>query len=394
MAQEEEILNTSQQRLCPKLLQVTTVPATLKGFLLPFASHFRERGWEVDAMARNAPQCAECIEAFDHVWDVRWSRNPLDPSNLLAASRQVRKVVVSGQYDIVHVHTPVAAFVTRYALRNIRKQGKPRVIYTAHGFHFYQGGPLLKSMIFQGLEKSAGDWTDYLIVINREDEAAAKRLHLVPPQRVRYMPGIGLDTTYYAPAAVFDEDVAAVRRELGLSARDSLLLMIAGFDPGKRHRDVLQALARLGREDAHLAFAGEGCLFAEMKRLAGELKIQQQVHFLGRRSDIPALVRASVATCLPSEREGLARSVMESLSLEVPVIGANARGIRDLLDGDCGVLVEVGDVEGLRQAMAWVLEHPGEARAMGKRGRERMAEYDIRHILNMHEQLYAEALSL
>lgn len=377
----------------PKLLQATTVPATLRGFLLPFALHFRERGWEVDAMAHNASQCKECVKAFDHVWDVIWSRNPLDPSNLLTASKQVRKVVASGQYDIVHVHTPVAAFVARYALRNMRRQGKPKVIYTAHGFHFYRGGSPVKNAIFQGLEKLAGNWTDYLIVINREDEAAAKRLHLVPPERVRYMPGIGIDTAYYAPVMVSDEDIAAVRRDLGLSAQAPLLLMIAGFDPGKRHRDALEAFARLGRSDVHFAFAGDGRLFEGMKELASGLRIQKQVHFLGRRSDIPALIRAAVATCLPSEREGLARSVMESLCLEVPVIGANARGIRDLLEKDCGVLVKVGDVEGLANAMAWVLEHPGEARAMGKRGRERMAKYDIRHILTMHEQLYAEALS-
>jgi len=347
----------------------------------------------VDAIACNVSQCAECVKAFDHVWDVRWSRNPLDPSNLLTASKQVRKVVASGQYDIVHVHTPVAAFVTRYALRNMRRSGKPKVIYTAHGLHFYRGGSPFKNITFQGLEKLAGNWTDYLIVINREDQAAAKHLHLVPPGRVRYMPGIGIDTTYYAPVTVSDEDIAAVRRDLGLLVQDSLLLMIAEFIPRKRHRDVLAAFARLGRSDVHLAFAGDGRLFEEMKKLADRLRIQKQVHFLGRWSDIPALVRASVATCLPSEREGLARSVMESLCLEVPVIGTNARGIRDLLEGDCGVLIKVGDVEGLANTMAWVLDHPEDARDMGKRGRERMAHYDIRRILTMHEQLYVEALS-
>jgi len=99
-----------------------------------------------------------------------------------------------------------------------------------------------------------------------------------------------------------------------------------------------------------------------------------------------------VATVLASEQEGLPRCVMESLCLEVPVIGTDIRGIQDLLAGDCGLLVELGDVEQLSQAMTWILDHPIAAKAMGKRGRKLMASYDLQHILNLHEALYAEAL--
>src|SRR2546423_13555480 len=109
----------------PSLLMVTTVPDTLAGFLLPFAEHFRAQGWHVDAMARGVSGSAGCVQAFDHVWDMDWSRNPLRPSNFISAPKRVRDVVVQQGYDLVHVHTPVAAFVTRFALRHLRKQGKP-----------------------------------------------------------------------------------------------------------------------------------------------------------------------------------------------------------------------------------------------------------------------------
>ena len=375
-----------------RLLIVATVSVTLRSFLLPFAHYFRAQGWRVDAIARGVSSCAECIEAFDQVWDVEWSRNLFDLHNLLQAPHQVRTIVEREQHDIVHVHTPVAAFVARYALRNIRREGKLKVIYTAHGFHFYNGAPLIRNTLALWLERLAGRWTDYLIVINREDEQAAKRYHIVPPDRVRYIPGIGIDTYRYSTDAVSEAEVARVRQELELSPEDRLFLMIAEFNPGKRHRDALEAFSRLRRSEAHLAFAGTGPLFEDMQRLARRLGLGKHVHFLGLRQDVPALIRASVATLLPSEREGLSRSVMESLCLGVPVIGSDIRGIRDLLERGCGLLFKVGDIDSLAEAMRWVLEHPTEAQAMGCKGREQMAVYDLQNILKLHESLYREAL--
>jgi glycosyltransferase involved in cell wall biosynthesis len=371
----------------PNLLMVTTVPDTLRGFLLPFAEHFRRRGFRVDAMAAGVSGCPDSVAAFDRVWEVAWSRNPLDLRNL-AAARRVRDVAT--RYDLVHVHTPVASFITRLALRGRPRSGRPRVIYTAHGFHFYRGGPRLRGLLFRVLEQLAGRWTDYLVVINREDEAAARRM--LSAERVRYMPGIGVDLDRYASAAVSEADVSWVRRELALGVAERLFLMVAEFIPRKRHRDALAAFARLDRPDARLAFAGTGPLVDEMKRRAAELGVADRVHFLGVRRDIPALVCASVAVLLPSEQEGLPRSAMESMSLGVPVVGSRIRGTADLLEGGGGLLVPVGDMAALTDALARILDHPEEAREMGRRGRESVASYHLGTIIELHDALYEEAL--
>lgn len=370
-----------------KLLIVTTIPATIQAFLLPYIAHFRAQGWQVDAMAQGISHCNECNTACDRVWDVEWSRNPLDPRNFINAPRQIHQVLAQN-YDLVHVHTPVAAFVTRYAIQRW-KLTKPKVIYTAHGFHFYQGGSPVKNTIFLTLEKLAGRWTDYLVVINHEDEQAVKQHQIVPALKVRYMPGIGVDTNYYNPEAVTETDVMQVRQELRLSPETPLFLSIAEFIPRKRHRDLLQAFA-LVKPQAHLALAGTGSLQAQMQHLALELGIADRVHFLGLRRDIPVLIRAAVATLLVSAQEGLPRSVMESLSLETPVIGTDIRGIQDLIEPD--LLVQLGNVTEIAQAMNWVLENPESAQILGKKGRDRMASYDLRPIIAMHEKLYAEAL--
>jgi glycosyltransferase involved in cell wall biosynthesis len=377
----------------PKLLMVTTVSATLRAFLLPLAERFSAAGWQVDAMAHGATSCLDCAHAFDRVWDVSWSRNPRQLRNLLQAPRTIRAVVEREQYDLVHVHTPVAAFVTRFALRRSRRRNQTAVIYTAHGFHFYRGGSTLRNTLFLTLEKLAGRWTDDLVVMNDEDEAAALRHRIVAPERLVRMAGIGVDTEYYSPARVTEEDVAQVRTSLGLEPGAPLYLVVAELIPRKRHQDALRALALLSPPDAHLAFAGDGPRRQELQRLARELGIASRVHFLGRRHDVPVLARAATAVMLVSSQEGLPRSVMEALSLETPVIGSNIRGIRDLLAGGAGLLVPAGGPGRLAEAMAWVRDHPAEARVMAAKGRRKMqGAYHQSTIAAAHEALYVDAL--
>jgi glycosyltransferase involved in cell wall biosynthesis len=375
-----------------KVLMVTTVPSTLRGFLLPFANHFRKQGWQVDGMACGISTSPECQQGFDRVWDVQWSRNPLDPRNLLAAPQVIREIVRREQYNIIHVHTPVAAFVTRYALKDLRQEIGAAVIYTAHGFHFYTGGNPLKNALFINLEKCAGNWTDYLVTINHEDKAAVLAHGLIAPEHARYMPGIGVDLHYYNRQAVSESAVLEVRQELGIGADTPLFLSVAEFTPRKHHVDAIEAFAKLARPDVHFAIAGTGPLMEKMQQLAAALGVNDRIHFLGHRRDIPVLMKAASANILVSAQEGLPRTVLESLALQTPTIGTKIRGTEDLLTGGCGLLVEVGDIDGLAAAMATILDRPEVAAETSKLGYERISTYDLSAIVQLHEQLYAEAL--
>ncbi len=343
-------------------------------------------------MACGVSAAAECQAGFDRVWEVQWSRNPLDPRNLLAAPQIIRELVSREQYQIVHVHTPVAAFVTRYALKDIRHHLETSVIYTAHGFHFHPGGNSVKNAVFLNLEKLAGNWTDYLVTINYQDKQAAIAHRLLPPDRCRYMPGIGVDLGYYNREAVPDAAVTQVRKELGIEPDSQLLLSVAEFTPRKRHVDAIAAFAKLARSDVHLAFAGSGPLMDSMQQLADRLGVADRIHFLGNRQDIPVLMKAASANILVSEQEGLPRSILESLALGTPTIGTKIRGTQDLLLDGCGLLVDVGNVDGLAAAMTWVLDRPEEAAKMSKLGSKRISTYNLDAIVRLHEQLYAEAV--
>jgi glycosyltransferase involved in cell wall biosynthesis len=376
----------------PRLLIVANEAAMMRDFLNPLARHFRARGWQVDAMACDVRESPDCRGVYNHLWNVEWSRNPLAATNWLRAPQTVRAVVTANQYDLIHVHTPIPAFVTRYALRRWRTRTNPKIIYTAHGFHFHDRGGFLKNLIFRSLERIGGRWTDSLVVINRADEHAARRHRLVAPGKLMYMPGIGIDLSYYDARTVNLAEIAGVRRELRLSDGQPLVTMLAEFTANKRHCDALEAFAAWNHPTARLAFAGYGPLMESVRRLAESHGVANRVSFLGFRRDIPALIRASTMVILPSLREGLPRSVMEALALETPVVGTDIRGTRDLLSEGAGLLVQPRNTKQLSEAMAWVTNYPEEARAMARRGRSRISEYDLDRILCSHEQLYNSLL--
>jgi glycosyltransferase involved in cell wall biosynthesis len=376
------------------LLQVSSVPVTLRNFMLPYARHFRSRGWRVDAAAAGAPENAELIEAFDAVHDVSFSRSVRDVRRLVRGDRDIERVIREVAPDIVHVHTPIAAFITRLAVRRMPAHERPLVVYTAHGFHFYEGGHLIANLAFRTAEQVAGRWTDRLVVMNDDDEDAALTHRLVSRQRLVRMRGIGVDTSYYAPQVLTPAEAAANLDLLGLPAGARFFAVVAELRPRKRNADIIRALAAAEHREAYVVFAGEGPLQSDLESLADRLGIRDRVRFLGFVGDVRPVLRPAVASVLASVREGLPRSIMESLAVGTPVIGTAAKGVAELLEPDCGIVVPKGDVGALSRAMDWILDHPQEAEAMGERGRGRMrGPYELQALIAEHERLYAELLA-
>lgn len=371
-----------------RLLVAATIPEMHEVFLLPYARHMRSLGWQVDGMANGIPASAACAEAYDQLHDVSWFRNPLDPRNLLSIPEQLRQLVKREDYDVVHVHAPVAGFVTRFALRSMLR---PSVVYTAHGFHFHSGGDRLRNAVFAGLEKLAAPWTDELIVINREDAEAAERLRLAAPDHLHHFPGIGVDLERFRARRPTPDEAAATRAELGLRPDVPLVLMIAEFIPRKRHEDAINAFTAVWG-DAELLLVGKGPLVEEMQQLAASLGISRRVRFLGYRDDIPRLLGIAELLILPSLQEGLPMSVLEAMSVGVPVIATDIRGTRDLLEDGAGVLVPVDSPAALAHAMNALLSNPARRDELRRAAAERVGRFALPVLLELHERLYERLL--
>ena len=371
---------------------VTTVAKTMH-FLEPYAHHFRERGWRVEGAAdglSTSPRAA----AFDAVHDVPFSRSIKDAGRQLAAARAIGRVL-DGGYDIVHVHTPIASLITRLVAGRIPAEGRPAVVYTAHGFHFYEGGHPLANALFLTAERVGGRFTDRLVVINQEDYEAARRYRLVPKRRLRYMPGIGVDTGWYARSQVSDEAARAALGAVGIEPERPYFVSVGELSRRKRPTDGVQALAQMRVREADLLFLGDGPERATVEALAEELGVADRVVISPTWvNDVRPYLRSAVALVQTSRQEGLPRSIMEALALEIPVITTAARGCAELVGDDRGEVVPVGATKRLAAAMDRVVRQPSERAKMGARGRRLMVErFDERLLIAEHERLYGELLA-
>ena len=373
------------------LLVVTTVSASM-AFHVPFVEHFRGLGWRVDGAARGISTDARLAGVFDHVYELPFSRSIRDLRAQLTGATALAETIKSG-YDIVHVHTPIAGFVTRALVRRLPCGSRPAVAYTAHGFHFHQDGRWLTNTLFLLAERTAGRWTDRLVVINDEDLEAARRHRLVPNPRLRRMHGIGVDTDWCSPAQVTADASRAASRDMGLDSDRPYFVSVGELNRNKRPTDIVRALARMREREPTVLFLGVGPERERVEQLARDLGVADRVVVPGTFvGDIRPLVAPAIALVLASKREGLPRSIMEALSLGVPVITSDARGCDELVGSDRGQVVPIGATDQMAAAMDRLYRSPADRLQMGQRGRALMVErYDLKHIIEEHETLYARA---
>ena len=328
-----------------RILYTTTIGLTMI-FFRRLVKNLIDKGHTVD-IATNEDE----IPVDDYyreigccIYQVSWLRSPCSAQNIKAV-REIREIVKKGHYDIVHCHTPIAGFCTRYACRKLRKQGL-RVLYTAHGFHFYKGAPVKNWLIYYPVEKISSCFTDVLITITKEDYALAKRK--MKAVKTAYIPGVGVDVACFKNTAI---NLSEKRKELGIPAEAFLFLSVGELNFNKNHQVFIKALKKINNPDIHYAIAGTGEKKEELQKLVDELELKNQVHLLGYRNDVAELYKAADAYVLPSFREGLNVSLMEAICSGLPVICGNIRGNRDLItDGKNGYLVDIANPDEVSNA--------------------------------------------
>jgi len=372
-----------------RLLMVTTIARTLEAFFLPYAPALAERRWTVDAMAHGIASNGPVDRAFARTWEIGWTRRPLSLANLEAVGR-VRAVAKAGQYDVVHVHTPVAAFVTRFALR--REPGRPVVIYTAHGFHFHPQAGWMRNLVYGSLERLAGRWTDELVVVNHDDYEAAIRAGLAPPDRIHQIPGAGFDPGYYDASRISRAAIAEARLGAGVPPDLPMIVAVAELNRNKNVAFLLAGLARVEDGSPHLVIVGDGPERDALTRFAQRLKIDDRVHILGRVADVRPVVAGASVFALVSRREGLPNSMIEAMSMGIPVIGTDTRGIRDLAGHGRGILVPLEDVDALARAIRQAITNLTWASEAAERARTFVrTQLSLERILAQYLALYDAA---
>lgn len=368
------------------LFVATLVKNHIAEFHLPYLKLFQDMGWQTAVAAKNDYENpADCvIPHCDVFYDVPFERSPLKKGNL-TAYRRVKRIIREGGYNIIHCHTPVGAAVARLAARKARKNGT-KVIYTAHGFHFYKGAPWLNWLVYFPVEWLLSPLTDVLITINREDYERAKRL--LRAKKVVYIPGVGIDVSRFRGNA---EQGAALRRELGIPEDAAVLLSVGDLNKNKNHRAVLEALARMENRNLHYVVCGRGPLKEELEAFAREKGLGDRVRFVGYRNDIPAFYAMADVFVFPSFREGLSVSVMEAMASGLPIVCSRIRGNTDMVeDGVNGYLTEPGNPDSIAGALRR-LEDGGKREEISRNNLEKAEIYSLGVIAEQYRQLYLEA---
>jgi len=375
-----------------KILFLATVDSHIYYFHIPFMKLLRDMGYDVEVAAGPSEFKEKIEEEGFKVYPLPFSRNPLSFSNVKVFF-VLLNLMKQQKYVMVHTHTPVASFVGRIAAKIA---GVPHIVYTAHGFHFHEYGSEFRNFIYYRLERFAGRFTDVLITINEDDYKIAKERNIIPNGRVVYIKGVGVDTEKLNPQKFSFALKMEYRSKLGLNRSDFLVIVVAELIKRKNLNDIIMAikLAKERKYPIRLLIAGDGVMEQQLKDLVFANDLDNDVFFLGRRSDVPELLYISDVLVMTSLHEGLPRAVMEAMAMEKPVVAYNIRGVRELVvDGETGFLVKFGDVGGLADKIIFLMDHPDIAKEMGVNGREKIEhDFSLEIILKKMKNIYKEFL--
>lgn len=368
-----------------KALFVATVVKThIMTFHIPYLKMLKEMGYETAVAARNDYENPEdCVIPYcDNYYDIPFERSPLKTANL-KAYKALKRIIDEGDYDIIHCHTPVGAMLTRLAALRARKRGT-KVIYTAHGFHFYKGAPLINWLLYFPVEWFLARFTDALITINKEDYSRAQKL---AAKKVYYVPGVGIDTSRFTPNPEAGE---LLRSELGIRKDEFVMLSVGEVNANKNHQVVVRALPHL--KQCKYVICGVGPLGEELKSLATELGVGKQLLLAGYRSDISRFYQMADCFVFPSLREGLSVALMEAMGAETPIACTAIRGNTDLIEDRVTGYIVKNDPADVARTLQRIIEHKNERHNCAVAAREKLRQFDLRRVVENVRKIYLTIL--
>lgn len=351
-----------------------------------FTQVLLEKGYTVEIAANlfslDERMKSESIK-YHHI-DLR--RNPFHIQNIIAYKQMLHIIKTEG-YDLIHCNSPIGGILGRVCGKKARVS---KIIYTAHGFHFYRGAPLINRTLFKWAENWLARYTDALMTINTEDYDAAQGFKLRKNGKVYYLPGVGIDTVNISNASAKRGNLL---KEINADEHASIIISIGELNDNKNNKIIIEALSNLGRSDLHYILCGIGEKETELRKLSQELGLQDNVHFFGYRNDIPELLKSSDIFVLPSYREGLSRSLMEAMSAGLPCIVSRIRGNVDLIeDGEGGFLHTPTDLVSVTKYIKTIIENDELRYRMGEYNKDISFKYDVENVKFRIHDIYSEIL--
>ena len=310
-------------------------------FMVPHIRYLAENGYSVElacsVVGDRLQDVKDAVGDVAQIHTLRLQRSPFSPSNLKGYG-DLKKLLDEKNYDIIWTNEPVMGVMTRLAARKARKKGT-KVLYMAHGFHFFKGAPLINWLMWAPTEIIMSKFNDVLVTINWEDYNWAKKHTFTPV--IKHIDGIGVDFSNREGVISREEK----RAQLNIADDDILVLSVGELQKRKNHQAIIRAIAKLNNPNIKYAICGQGELEKYLRNLVTSLKLDNQVFFLGYRQDIPEIMSACDIFAHPSIREGLGLASLEAMASGLPLVTSNVQGVPDYVEnGVTGYMCDPMDV--------------------------------------------------
>ncbi|MGI6195861.1 MAG: glycosyltransferase family 4 protein [Eubacteriales bacterium] len=378
-----------------KILFISNIANKVGSFSMAALNASKELGVEFHIAANWSSAVAGQLEKDTteygiHIHHLDLARSPYSRHNI-TAYKQLVNLIKKEEIDCVHCNTPVGGILGRLAAK---KCGVKKVIYQAHGFHFYKGAPKKNWLLYYPIEKWLAHYTDALITINQEDyEIAKSRFKLRNNGKVYYVPGVGIDLKQYNFENV-DDIRAKLRNEICLGEDATLCISMGDLIPRKNYSVAISAIGQLKEKypQLHYAICGKGPELENLTKLAQECGVSDRVHFLGFRTDIKDLLKAADVFLFTSLQEGLPRSTMEAMASGLPIACSRIRGNTDLIDeGKGGVLFDPENAEECAVSLDKLLS--SDMNAMSRYNLDKINEFSLDAASATMTEVYQNELS-
>ena len=362
-----------------KVLVVASVTSHINAFHIPYLKMFKESGYEVHVASNGDKN----IEYCDKHFNLEFARSPLSKENI-KVYKNLKEIINEEKYEIVQCNTPVASVLTRLAAQKARKQGT-RVIYMAHGFHFFKGAPLKNWFVFYPIEKYLSKCTDDLITINEEDYRLAKKKFKA--KNTYHVHGVGLDKLKFENT---NKDIK-LRGKLGLNEKDFVMFFAGELNENKNQIMLIEAMKDLVKDNPNLKLllAGKGDLQEFYESKIKGYRLEKNVFLLGYRKDIPEILSVIDLYTAMSKREGLPVNLLEARIMNLPIIVTNSRGQRELVkDGENGYVIEIGDVESLKEKIRFLYKNSEIREKFAQNAKKDLEKYYLENVYEEVKKIY------
>ena len=356
---------------------ITSTDLMMVQFLMPHVINLSKNGYVVEVACSEVGgrmgEVRNGLAGYAAVHAVRLQRSPLSLGNARGYV-DLKKVIDGGHYDIIWTNEPVMGVMTRLAARRSRRWNATKVLYMAHGFHFYRGAPKVNWMLYYPIERIMSREADVICTINNEDNVRSRSF---PVDRTVMIHGIGINVDRLSSS----DSSCDIRQELGLAEDTFIVLSVGELNPNKNQKAIIRALSLLDDPGIHYVLCGRGNQVDRLEALATSLGMQSKVHCVGYRRDVANILRQSDVLALPSYREGLPLAALEAMYVGLPLVTSNIRGPVDFMEnGVTGYCCNPDDVEGFAESIRTLRQNDKLRQAMGLYNQKAVKPYCLESV--------------